>query len=334
MFNHHKMKRRLKRRRNKKSRRFLYDEASTKDFAWKYRKKNPFRNDDVPFLKRIHVQLGIIAACIFLAGGTLVYHPFFRLRHIELTGLQRIEKQEFLSAVRGVMDFQVFFLFPKSNFFIFSEEEVGSILSERFPLESIAVTLQFPNRVSIHVQEKVSTLIYDNGQEYSYVGLDGKVIEILRKVGENEWRVEKKTVTSTDEFGDIVEHEEIISREHIPAFRSVTQEFGEYPLVYDVRQKDTPVQTTVMKEATAQAIFDWFQLVERRANIPVQYIVLESEIGDAVIKTGEGWVLKVKLNSSIEDQFEDLELFLLEKKVDRSQLNYIDLRYPGKIYWQ
>ena len=67
MFNRHKIKRKWKRRQKKKSRRFLYDESNAKDFAWKNRKKNPYRNETTPFFKKIKVQISIIFICT--SGG-------------------------------------------------------------------------------------------------------------------------------------------------------------------------------------------------------------------------------------------------------------------------
>ena len=41
------------------------------------------------------------------------------------------------------------------------------------------------------------------------MGGDGHVIEPLRQVREDEWFIETKTVTSTDEFGEEISREEI-----------------------------------------------------------------------------------------------------------------------------
>ena len=45
------------------------------------------------------------------------------------------------------------------------------------------------------------------------------------------------------------------------------------------------------------------------------------------------WEIKVKVTKNIQTQFQSL-LFILEEKVQRPNINYIDLRYGDQIYVQ
>lgn len=306
--------------------------AQRRDFAWKRRKANPFRSK-APARRKITFQLFVIITSLLSSVALLLYHPFFHLRHIEVSGLQRTDSEDFLFAVQGIIDYRVWFLFPKKNFFLFDEKELEDILLVRFPFQTVSIEALFPKTLRITVEEKISTLIYDNGKEYTYVGPDGRVIEPLRHVRDDEWLIETKKVTSTDEFGVEIAREEIIREEHRPAIASLRHEFGRYPIVYDTRKKDTQPQDAVLKEETPDQIFEWFQFLERRSDISFQYMIIDSEIGDAVIKTGEGWDLKILLDKPIERQITELE-FALRESIDGKPVHYIDLRYPGRVYWQ
>ena len=43
--------------------------------------------------------------------------------------------------------------------------------------------------------------------------------------------------------------------------------------------------------------------------------------------------MMVDLLNRFDAQTDELNL-LLKEKIDRKNLNYIDLRYPGKVYWK
>lgn len=337
LLNKHKIKRKWNRRLKKTSRFLSHDTSagvrSDKDFAWKSRKQNPYARTDGKEERKIRVQMAIILLSLGGILGVALYHPFFHIKHIRVQGLERIGEQEFTDAVRGIIAYQTFFIFPKKNFFLIDTAEIEEILSSRFPLASIQAELQFPENLHITVEEKVSTLIYDNGKSYSYVGLDGRVIEILRHIGDDEWVIETKTVTSTDEQGNIYIEEEVINETHFPATDRVVRDFGAYPIVYDQREKQTEINATVLKDTTAKNIFAWFQELSKKTDISFQYMIMENELSDAIIKTGEGWDLKIKLTDSAERQLNDLQLVLREK-INRNHLQYIDVRYPGRVYWQ
>lgn len=337
IFNHHKLKRKWGRG-FKKASDFVFassqdDIVKKKDFDWKRRKQNPFWHDteDVDWKKRIEIGIFISAfiTMLFLA----IYHPFFHIKKIEISGLQRITKTEVENSVFGVIDYHRWLILPGKSYFTINLDEVRDILKEKFPIESIIVKKTFPNIINISIEEKISTIIYDNGQNYSYIGTDGKVVEILRKVGDDEWNEKTKVTTSTNEAGEIETHTEVIERTHTPPVRDIVGEMGDYPIIFDKRAKTAEINTQVLDSITVFGIIDWFNLINKRTDIPFGYMIIENEIGDGTIKTREGWEIRVKLSEDVEKQFTELQ-YILKEKVDRSNLNYIDLRYLGKVYWQ
>jgi cell division septal protein FtsQ len=337
MVNHHKMKRTWKRRLKKTARLLARDDARgqthQKDFAWKKRKTNPYRSADEWPYRKVKIQLTVLLFSLSATVGLLLYHPFFYIRHVEAYGMQRIDKKELLSTVQGMIRYNSWLIFPKKNFFLFDKEEIEEILLARFPVRTVFVETHFPGTLSIILEERISTLIYDNGNQYVYVGGDGRVIEPLRQVRPDEWLVETQTVTSTDEFGQEISREETIREEHRPAIDGLFSEFGRYPIVYDSRGQKAQPQEAVLKPETPKKIFAWFHFLERQSDISFRYMTIDSEIGDAIIQTGEGWELRVRLTDSIDRQVDDLEEALRDS-IDRSTVRYIDLRYPGRVYWQ
>ena len=62
--------------------------------------------------------------------------------------------------------------------------------------------------------------------------------------------------------------------------------------------------------------------------------MIEDGRGEGEIITGAGWRLKVKLTENVDLQFVELQHLLVKEKINLNSLNYIDLRYLGKVYWQ
>ena len=174
----------------------------------------------------------------------------------------------------------------------------------------------------VSVEEKISTIIYDNGAEYSYLDTDGNIVEILRKIGDDEWQEKSAATSSTPAI-----------RVHIPKSKQIKKEIGDYPIVYDERGLTAGMNTNVLDKETVAGIIQWFNFLNKQAKILPSYFTISDGLGEGVIKTGEGWYIKANFEKNIDSQFSELQ-YVLKQKINRKNVNYIDLRYPGKVYWQ
>ncbi|PIT86955.1 MAG: hypothetical protein COU33_00320 [Candidatus Magasanikbacteria bacterium CG10_big_fil_rev_8_21_14_0_10_43_6] len=295
--------------------------------------QNPYTvfDEKANIKKKLEILVLIITVIAFV--GLTLYHSFFRITRLDVVGLQRISEEEFDDAVYSIMQYNHFFVIPGNNYFFIDTDEIRDILLEKFPISSIVVQKTFPHTLSITLDEKISTLIYDNGKQYSYVGLDGHVVEIVRNVGEDEWQREYEIVTTTLADGTIREEKTVVSEIHTPPVRTLFSEMGDYPVVYDKRQKATTLNDVVLKESTVAGAISWFHHLNDTVGAQYRHLELENELGDAVIYTREGWYIKVKLNKEQDIQFQALQA-VLEERGSREGLGYIDLRYGDRIYWK
>ena len=337
IFNRHKYKRKWGRG-FKKASNFLMNSDSDnfrkrKDFAWHGSKRNPMQidGDNTDWKKRIEVTILVISLFLMICLG--LYSNFFKIKEVKLSGLQRIERSEITNAVFGIIDYNKLFIFPGKNYFLVNVEEIKDIMKQRFALESIIVKKTFPNTLEIILEEKISTVIYDNGKEYSYLDTDGKIVEIIRKVGDEEWNKKIEIVTSTNELGEEITEEKVLAQTHHPNITAIIKEMGDYPIFYDTRDQKVEVNSKVISTDMVTGAIEWFNLINKNTDIPFGYIEINNGIGGAIIKIREGWELLIKLDNTVEAQFEELE-YILKQKVNHQNLNYIDLRFPGKVYWQ
>lgn len=278
-----------------------------------------------------YLKFSVIALTFSGTLCLLFLHPFFQVTSISIQGLHKIKESELRDTISGILSYKKFYLLPQNNFFLVDIDEMHTILTQKYAVQNLMITKQFPHTLSISLEEKLSTIIYDNGAQYSLVDANGKISEILRIVDDNEWRVIRKTVTSTNESGVSVNTDMIVSRVHTPNYKNLVKEIGEYPLIYDTRQKTIGKGEQILDETTVKQVIDWYELL-KKTDVPVSYFQIDQEVGDVTIRTAEGWYIKAKLNDKISEQFQVLE-FLLKEKVERAKIQYIDVRFPGRAFW-
>lgn len=264
----------------------------------------------------------------------MLYHPIFHIQQIQVQGLQRIKESDLIDSVFGALNYKKWFVLPGQSYLLTNVDDIRSMLMEKYPLQSLRVAKIFPQTIILALAERISTIIYDNGRQYSYIGLEGKILEVAQAVSADEWQESAPIVTTTlaGSASQVVTRE-VLDRKHEPALERVITTLGNYPIVYDTRGQSSEIGQSVLTTATVGGVIEWFNFIEKRTNIPFGYFLITNEAGEGIIKTREGWELRVQLTKDRQRQFDELNLVLREK-VNRRDLNYIDLRYPGRIYWK
>lgn len=305
-----------------------------RDFANRKHQKNPYKSEHTSQTKR-NIQLAIVLVCFMATFGIILFHPFFRIDKVDVTGTNRLSGQEITDATIGVIGHKKMGIIPGNSYMFVDVVEVRDIIMNRFPIESVTVRRTFPNHLAVDIIEKTSTLIYDNTLTYSLIGLDGKIIEPLRKVGEDEWQIETETVTTSDKFGDVYEEEKEIARTHAPSARLLHQEIGEYPIILDMRTSATEIVTTTpMSPELTQAVAAWYDLLKQTPDIVPAYVVVGKTSLDMELHTQEGWKIKILLDETVPSQFEAMRLAFAQSSINRASLSYIDVRYDNRVYWK
>ncbi|MBT4941802.1 MAG: hypothetical protein HOL80_03230 [Candidatus Magasanikbacteria bacterium] len=280
---------------------------------------------------RFFILLTILLGCVFGMVGIFLYHPFFRISQITVSGLERINKQAFLSATEGIIDYKVLFFLPKSSFSMVGEKEVGMLLSQKFPIAHITVTKDFPDKLNIVVEEKISSIIYDNGETYSFLGLDGTVVEHIRNVGEDEWFGPSPSVVSpsSTEQGIVVQKKHRIDAER------VHKEMGKYPILYDEFShsvvKKNEERVVVVSPQSVVNIITWFERLDQDLGVSIAYFRLHKDRRNMDMVTKDNRVILIRIDGSAEEQLTDL--VFVYKKILSQPVSFIDVRQKEKVYF-
>lgn len=312
---------------------FDFQKGHKKDFAWQKDGNNPYKlKKPISFKKKLEVLLFITS--LFSMSFIIIFHPFFHINKINIEGLQRIKESEIKDDILGILKDKKFVIFPKTSYMFTDIDEIKNILKDKYPIESIVIKKSFPNELLVALEEKISTIIYSDGNKYSYLGLDGNIVETLGKIDADEWTENIEMTTTTLADGAIRQEKKVIARIYKPNIKNILAKFGDYPILYDIRGASSPESIKpLVKTKIVLGIINWFNFLNKKTSIPFGYIIIENGIGKGIINTREEWNLTVDVLNNFEAQTDELNL-LLKEKIDRKNLNYIDLSYPGKVYWK
>jgi len=312
---------------------FFNASSRRSDFSWRGSKQNPHvdRRAAINWKQRLKVWTIFIATAI--TAWLLLYHATFQINTISVQGLVRVNQTEMLETVHATMGGRHMMIIPRTNYFFYDIKELQSIIEEKYPIERSIIEKDFPNGIAITVEEKITNLIYDNSKQYSYVNFDGYVVEIKQNVDPSEFKEITEVVTSTLADGTVRSETNVLDRYHKPNVAAVQSGMGDFPILYDTRHKDASVNEKVLENGIAESVVSWFNYLSKQTDIPVLYFELTDARGrEVVIYTTEGWNIKAKLDH-VEKQAEELQL-VLNEKVQRQNLEYIDLRFFGRVYWK
>lgn len=338
IINHHKLQRKFnhKIKSTKKLFDYFFNKKKTRrDFAWQGKEvENPFIHEKAS-RKILYLKILIIFGCILITFFIFLLNPFFIIKGIEIDGLQRIKQTELLDTVDGILNYKKFGFIKQNSYLLLNVDEVKDILKQRYPIDKIIVKKSFPNKLSIVIQEKISTIIYDNGLEYSYVDLDGKVVEIMRKTNDYEWKDITQKVATTTESGESTTTTVVIGRTHEPDITTVKKDLGNYPVIYDKNNvRQVAINENVLDKDEVTVLIDWFKYLDNNEKAPLKYFIFEDNKQDLTIKTYKGFYLKTRFDREVSPQTMKIES-LYKEKIDNNQyLEYIDLRYSDRVYWK
>lgn len=339
MKNTHSRKYKKKVKVRKKVKMLFDPEIKTRhDFAYRQSKKNPYKRIGKKVNRKKTVEITILILSFVGTAIVLLLHPFFQIKSIEISGTDRIEMQDIRDTIDKAFSKKKLFIFSSGNYLLVDLENLKELLKEKYSLASVEMNKNFSEKkIYINIEEKISSIIYDNGEDYYLIGLDGTVIEHLKVVQASEWIFDSSLTTSTDGDGELIKSISTTTI-HIPDTYSLFHEVGDYPILYDhtsstselASDEDTIIQ---IDPKLVHSILEWYNLSKMSSAYDISYIVLEKKGGDARIKTKVGYDIHIKILEQAKDQHDSLEMSLKDK-IDTEEISYIDLRYPDRIYWK
>ncbi len=270
----------------------------------------------------------------------LLSHPFFAISRITVTGTERLSKEHVVRGLQSYLDGSFALRIPikRHAYLLVNVEDLRTWLIETFALEDARVEKHFPSRLSVRVTERLSNAILDDGVSYRFLGQDGVPLEVIRPVEESEWHVETVHTTTTLADGTVRDTIELVSRAHEPNIDDVRERRGNYPvIVYNTQTSPTSTASELPYVATelVSRTIEWFEFLTKKTTVPFLYVKKNAQSGPyASIMTREGWEIFISLKEPVSSVAPRFTALLEKKNIERTRLHYIDVRYPGVVYWQ
>lgn len=322
-----------------------------RDYAERVRKNNPM------FVSRPQKNLGLyvrlfLVVGLFLATVMIILvHPFFRVKQIFVSGTNRVDNAEVVKTLEGILDGRCMIVFSNRNYFLTDVIEIREILRSRFPIAEIVVKKTFPNKVDVELKEKITRIIFDNGKRYAFLNESGQVLEVIRSVGEDEWKkipgtvyelAVSSTVSSTISTSSITLGD-IYSKYHVPNVGDIRKLAGDYPILYDARTNTVNFVSssptlekgeTVVEDYLVKRIIEWYGgLIKVIGENKIDYFVIQNDVGFGEVRLRDGSYIKLNLIVERPSAIEAIDL-LLHEKIKGGKFEYLDVRYPGRVYWK
>jgi cell division septal protein FtsQ len=260
-------------------------------------------------------MLKIIAAvflflCLFGAVGYGIFCALrwdkLALAAPEIRTDDAFVKQEAERVVREYMNEPEFKYFKKSNYFLFSEQELANLLTNISPkVRAISVDKKWPRDLTVSVELK------QRAGMWCQAALENKKNE--------------KTYTTTgcfyfDENGFLFEKDV----ETVNSFLL---------LVKDTVSKDLAVGQTLAQQKTLKYIMALHKEFTERVGFLAEYFLVEDpSYEDLTVFSSEGYTIKVNVDADPKTTVSNFKDIM--EKLKGKQILYLDLRIPDRVYYK
>lgn len=251
------------------------------------------------FIRKIVLRISLI--CVAIGGGAaiLLWVPQLRFWSTSVSGNTAVSSEEILNVTNNFLGEKIFILFPQGSVFLFRSFNLEARILEAFPhIATVDVSHSFQRKISITITERAMWGLYckDSALPCFYITEDGVI-----------------TAEAPQLTGTIL-------------FRINDKRPG-----LDTRV----VGNTVIEEPLAARIRQVTNMLAERHHIMVREVILGDVFEDNIkLITTEGWYILFDEQTHVERAFENLLLVLEKQITDRADLEYIDIRFDGKVFYK
>lgn len=246
--------------------------------------------------------------CVGVFFGVLVYvflcSHLVSIDRVDVHGTKRVQSTDISRLVENMLSGTKFGCVKNNNYFLFDQDQIIEKIKEDQRIKSVEISRIFPKEISVHIVE------YDIVPVWCVGSLFGSCFELdqlgcaLRKIDINSQLVqENKHFIVVDHGHEMVSDDQcVISEGDLNKIQLLGEE-----LVYSLN-----------------------------VEIKQPYIIDFRGSGEIKFESDEGWYILVDLDHDINEILHVARLFA--KKVElpsvRSDLDYVDLRFPEKMFYK
>lgn len=298
-----------------------------RDFSFQHEASQSPRVEREPSAKRkSYILAGIAILLLTTAGGLMIFHPAFGIQVITISGLNRTNYAEVQKTAELLMSTPRWGFLPRRNYFLLNSGELNQVIKDRFLLEKVEIQRIFPHAITIVATEREPFLVVSENGQVSVVDQNGEIVE---KIGRLPGAAEVTETSSTTPF--ILTNDLNSVRAIVNSSRADVKKL---PILMFDSDVSISTSTPDVKAELLAGVLAW-NLFLRDQGLSVSGYTLENSRSGEVVLVGKP-KLRVNFTHNRDEQFLGLATFLKEKKsvLATSTSGYLDLRYPGKVFWK
>ena len=315
--------------------------------------KNPYFKSRKPKNTRLIIGLSLLGLAVLGWVYLFYFSPFFIINQVEISGLSEIPKEDFSHTIDEYIDSKTMLVLSNRNIFIIDEDKLSKKISEKFSLEGISLTKEYPNKILIEIIEKSSAFIWSEAGQKHLVDKTGEIIKeysdryadlnIPQVVGPYDVKMPEYEIVETKPIEIFEKLAEKIDKEEGDDSSETTSEPDEEEAnseeEEEVKEPEPPsysVGQGVISAKKAQFILDAHQYLKDLSMIEFDHFEmppLKNHQLNIVFKSGLNIFLHMK--NDLKHQINTLSYLLNGDLKDKlNQIEYIDLRFGERIYYK
>jgi cell division septal protein FtsQ len=284
--------------------------------------KRPTKNQ--PFAHKKNHLLSIIVLALFLIwAGVILYLPYFRVTNINISGLKIISESEMRDDISNNFVTSSHNIWPRNNYFLINTGKIADFLQNKYQLSGIQITKEFPYQLNIVVEEKISSIIVNLGDQCVLLDNSGTV---LKQLDLTKNIATTTTTTTTQPTSTIVQNlPRVSSTLEVADFTYIRQQLGDLPIVNYFGQKENTFSASYISK-----IISLFTEAKKQGIGHINYFVLSNPLDGVNAFTGKPWFIMFNLTDQPITQINKIKAITKDNKPTQ----YIDVRYQGRVYWK
>lgn len=250
-------------------------------------------------MRRILLRFGIFF--VLVGGGTLflLLSGRFQFKNVSLSGNASISSEEILHSVDMYLTERVLWFFSRSNVFLFRPRALEARIRKEFPrMAEASVSRSYSRELTMRVSERSPWGLYckTDATDCFYIAEDGVLTaEAPHLTGNAVFRIRD----------------------------------------YRARAVFFLLGDTAINESNAAYIRQAVDFLMHQYNISVREIALGRIFEDQTeLITNEGWQVLFDERTNKERALENLTLVLDQHITNRANLEYLDVRFDGKVFYK
>lgn len=275
--------------------------------------------------------------------------PAFSIRTVEIQGTQRLNPAYVTEQTRALLARRYWGFIPQHAYLYLSTERLEQNLRQRLsdivPVQSIKATKRFPQSLLIEVTELQPSVVFQTDNGVFFLDSRGVITAEAVPAENSVYPILTETNHLLFVKGDRAVSTDVMKA--LPAVRESLETLNLAPITFSTPPLRCPFSTqpeTSPEITEAPPIETNSNVNANTAPVPIQQAPvaqipcdLKTVLADSTelhAKTGEGWTLLIDATHDVDETVRTLQTTLEKKLQERSSLDYVDLRYPGKVYYR